>query len=74
MTTLTKRMPARSASSRKPLHAYREAGIEPTIAEMLAEPIVRTLMVRDAVSDATIVRVIADARAQRARCAERCLA
>jgi hypothetical protein len=64
-------MPARSVPSRTPLHAYREAGIEPTIAEMLSEPIVRTLMARDAVSDDTIVRVIAEARAQRA---ERCLA
>jgi len=55
------RMPARTSIT---VHAYREAGVEPTIAEMLAEPIVRTLMERDAISDDTIVRVIAEARAQ----------
>lgn len=61
MKTTDNRMPARTATTG---HAYREAGIEPTIAEMLAEPIVRTLMQRDAISDDTIVRVIAEARAQ----------
>jgi hypothetical protein len=64
MTTSKIGMPARSASP-KTVHAYSKAGIEPTIAEMLSEPIVRTLMERDAVSDDTIVRVIAKARAQR---------
>jgi hypothetical protein len=67
MTTQKNRMPARVASP-KTVHAYSRAGIEPTIAEMLSEPIVRTLMARDAVSDATIARVIAEARAQRAEC------
>lgn len=63
--TLKTRMPARSASA-KAHHAYSAAGIEPTIAEMLSEPIVRAVMRRDSVDDATIVRVIAEARAQRA--------
>lgn len=64
MTTFNSKMPARTASP-KTVHAYSKAGIEPTIAEMLSEPIVRTLMKRDAVSDDTIARVIAEARAQR---------
>ena len=72
-TTLKTRMPARSASA-KARPAYSEAGIEPTIAEMLSEPIVRAVMRRDSIDDATIVRVIAEARAQRAERAERCVA
>lgn len=66
-TTTVKRMPARTSSTSSTAHAYRQAGIEPTLAEMLAEPIVRTLMNHDAVSDETIIRVIADARAKRAQ-------
>jgi hypothetical protein len=61
MKTTNNRMPTRTATT---VQAYRDAGVEPTIAEMLAEPIVRTLMQRDAISDDTIVRVIAEARAQ----------
>lgn len=72
MTTIMpkNRMPAPRDASPHGSHRYREAGVEPTIAEMLSEPIVRTLMERDAVSDETIVRVIAEARARRARRAE----
>jgi hypothetical protein len=55
------RIPAQPSTT---VHAYSTAGIEPTIAEVLAEPIVRTLMKRDAISEATLVRVIANARAQ----------
>jgi hypothetical protein len=61
MTMSNTRIPARTSAT---VRAYSAAGIEPTIAEVLAEPIVRTLMERDAISEATLVRVIADARAQ----------
>lgn len=43
-------------------HAYDEAGIEPSIAEVLAEPIVHAVMRRDSISEATLVGVIKEAR------------
>jgi hypothetical protein len=39
---------------------------------MLADPIVRTLMKHDSISDETIIRVIADARAKRVKKLTRC--
>jgi hypothetical protein len=42
---------------------YSTAGQEPSIAEVLAEPIVRTLMERDAVSEEALVAVITRVRA-----------
>jgi hypothetical protein len=60
------RLPARTRTT-----VYSEAGHEPSIAEVLAEPIVRTLMKRDAVSEEALVAVIDHARAQ---LAERTLA
>lgn len=54
----TKKMPARPRTT----DAYREAGIEPTLSEMLADPIVRILMAHDAVSDDMVLDVLANAR------------
>lgn len=54
----TKRMPARPRTT----DAYREAGIEPTLSEMLADPIVRILMAHDSVSDEMVLDVLANAR------------
>jgi hypothetical protein len=65
-------MPARTSSTSSTAHAYRQAGIEPPLAEMLADPIVRTLMKHDSISDETIIRVIADARAKRVKKLTRC--
>jgi hypothetical protein len=58
------RLPARNVDVRTGTTLYNEAGQEPSIAEVLAEPIVRTLMKRDAVSEEALVAVIAHARAQ----------
>ena len=38
------------------------AGVEPDLAEVVAEPIVRLLMMRDGVSRCALVRVLAAAR------------
>jgi hypothetical protein len=43
-------------------HGYEEAGIEPSIAEVLAEPIVHAVMRRDSISEATLIGVIKEAR------------
>ena len=53
------RLPARTRTM-----VYSTAGKEPSIAEVLAEPIVRTLMERDSVSEEALVAVIDHARAQ----------
>ena len=45
-------------------HTYIEAGQEPSIAEVLAEPIVRAVMRRDAISEAALIVVIDRAREQ----------
>ena len=45
-------------------HIYIEAGQEPSIAEVLAEPIVRAVMRRDAISETALIRVIDRAREQ----------
>ena len=42
--------------------AYLGAGNEPPLAEVLAEPIVRAVMERDSVSEATLINVIENAR------------
>jgi hypothetical protein len=60
MNTTNNRKPARTRTT----EAYREAGIEPTIAEMLSEPIVRTLMAHDSVSEEMLIDVIDRARAR----------
>jgi hypothetical protein len=44
------------------MRAYDEAGIEPSIAEVLAEPIVHAVMRRDSISEATLVGFIKEAR------------
>lgn len=46
------------------VRTYDEAGIEPSIAEVLAEPIVRAVMRRDSISEATLVKVIDEARSK----------
>jgi hypothetical protein len=51
------------------MHAYLEAGREPSIAEVLSEPIVRAVMRRDAISEAALVRVIERAREDLDLCA-----
>jgi len=44
--------------------AYSEAGVEPSLAEVMAEPIVRAVMRRDSVSEETLIGVITRARAR----------
>jgi hypothetical protein len=46
------------------IRTYDEAGIEPSIAEVLAEPIVHAVMRRDSISRSTLVDVINEARLQ----------
>lgn len=50
----TKRTPPRPRTT----DAYREAGIEPTLSEMLADPIVRILMAHDSVSDEMVFEAL----------------
>ncbi|HTI86293.1 MAG TPA: hypothetical protein VL966_06790 [Alphaproteobacteria bacterium] len=57
--SMNTRLPARTRTM-----VYSTAGQEPSIAEVLAEPIVRTLMKRDAVSEEALVAVIDRARAE----------
>ncbi|MGE5537457.1 MAG: hypothetical protein ACM30I_02495 [Gemmatimonas sp.] len=58
------RLPARSVGTCATTAVYDAAGVEPSLAEVLAEPIVRTLMKRDSVTEEALAAVIADARAQ----------
>jgi hypothetical protein len=66
MSPLKKTETTTSPSS---IHAYLEAGKEPSIAEVLAEPIVRAVMRRDAISEAVLVGVIDRAREELDLCA-----
>jgi hypothetical protein len=54
----------RIIAAQLPFRAYLEAGQEPSIAEVLAEPIVRAVMRRDAISEAALIVVIDRAREQ----------
>lgn len=65
MTMLNNGTPTRTLTVR----TYDEAGIEPSIAEVLAEPIVRAVMRRDAISEAVLVGVIDRAREELDLCA-----
>lgn len=56
MHATNKRMPARTTD------VYRDAGVEPTLSDILSEPIVRILMARDAVSEEMLIEEIARAR------------
>lgn len=58
----TKRTPARNPTTSRTTDAYREAGVEPTLSEMLADPIVRILMAHDSVSNEMVLDVLASAR------------
>lgn len=59
----------KTTAAQSSMHAYLEAGKEPSIAEVLAEPIVRAVMRRDAISEAALVGVIDRAREELDLCA-----
>ena len=54
----------KTTAAQSPLSGYLEAGQEPSIAEVLAEPIVQAVMRRDAISEAALVGMIDRAREQ----------
>ena len=59
-----KRSNTKTTAAQSPMHTYLEAGQEPSIAEVLAEPIVRAVMRRDAISEAALIGMIDRAREQ----------
>jgi hypothetical protein len=67
--------PARQPGAKAPREAWLEAGQEPRLAEVLADPLVHLVMRRDGVSRAELEAVIAAAQAHwhGARCC-RCAA
>jgi len=54
----------KTTAAQSPMPAYLEAGQEPSIVEVLAEPIVQAVMRRDAISEAALVGMIDRAREQ----------
>jgi hypothetical protein len=57
--------PTRGAAAPAPRAAWLEAGEEPSLAEVLADPLVHLVMRRDGVSRSQLETVIARARARR---------
>ncbi len=66
MTTRSQRLISPPAV--RPGHAWRAAGTEPALSEVLADPIVHTLMHRDGVSRDQLAAVIAAAQSKLRRC------
>lgn len=56
--------PSKTTSALSPMNAYLEAGREPSIAEVLAEPIVRAVMRRDSISESALIGMIDKVREQ----------
>ena len=56
--------PSKTTSALSPMNASLEAGREPSIAEVLAEPIVRAVMRRDSISESALIGMIDKVREQ----------